>query len=75
MNEARKEIFELISDAESAMGVPPGLLSKIYELEESVVHQRIRRIKEPIITMISDSINNSESAKPWSDQPPRTGGI
>lgn len=72
MNQARMEIFELISNTENKMGIPLGLLSSIYDLEESVVHlhQRQRkRIDVQIKKVISEFINNSDNVKQRSTQP------
>lgn len=57
MNEARREIFELISNAEKKAGVSSGTLARIYEWEESVVHQRERDMTA--ISKIIDSMGNT----------------
>ena len=58
MNEARREIFGLISNAENKTGIPSGMLSSIYEWEESVVHQRERDttiINKKILDSLGDT--------------------
>ena len=71
MNKAREEIFELIAYAENETGVPQGVLSRIYELEESVVHMRYRRdMEHEINVIIANAIENSNGSNPWTNQQP-----
>ena len=62
-NNASEEIFVLIANAESNFGIPNNMLRKIYELEESAVHLRNRRIKENICEVISDIIKIADNNK------------
>ena len=62
-NNASEEIFVLIANAESNFGVPNDMLRQIYELEESAVHLRNRRIKEKICDVISNIIEITDNSK------------
>lgn len=74
MNKARKEIFRLIDNAESKTRVPRGVLSRIYELEEDVVHMRTRRdMRHKINEIITSAIENHNSSKSWLNQQPQSG--
>lgn len=60
MNKAREEILELITGAEKRAGVPRDVLTKIYELEESVVHMRVRSgVEQGIQDIIAGIIKSS----------------